>query len=67
MPAAIATIRSWDELPLMVPLGQSARVIGISRSSLYRLLDQDEIRSRKVGGRRFITKTELRRFVEGVS
>jgi excisionase family DNA binding protein len=63
----LEAIVSWNQLPLMVPLTEAANAIGISRSSLYRLLDSGEIRTRQVGGRRFITKTELRRFVEGSS
>jgi excisionase family DNA binding protein len=61
------TITSWDQLPVMVPLATAARTIGVARSSLYNLMKAGQIQSRRVGGRVFITKAELRRFCEGDS
>jgi excisionase family DNA binding protein len=58
----VATVTDWDQLPVMVPLTMSARTIGISRSTLYTLLKTGELRARRVGGRVFIPKVELRRF-----
>jgi excisionase family DNA binding protein len=60
-------VSDWDQLPLMVPIGLAARAIGVSRSTLYALLDRGDLRDRRVGGRRFITKRELRRFCEGAA
>jgi excisionase family DNA binding protein len=60
-------VTDWDQVPVMVPLAQAARVIGISRSSLYNLFERGELQSRRVGGRVFIPKVELRRFCEGAA
>ena len=56
-------VTDWDRVPIMVPLEHSARVIGISRSSLYNLIKSGDLRVRRVGGRVFVTKAELQRFV----
>ncbi len=42
---------------------EAARAIGLSRTQLDRLIARGEIRSFKVGGARFITDDELRRWV----
>ena len=58
-------VTDWSQVPVMVPFGTAARVIGIARSSIYNLVRSGELRERRVGGRVFITKIELQRFCEG--
>ena len=58
-------ITDWSQVPILAPIEMGARVIGISRSTFYALINSGEIRTKRVGGRRFIPKVELQRYCEG--
>jgi excisionase family DNA binding protein len=49
----------------MATIDEASAVVGVSRSTFYTLLKSGEIRAKRVGGRRFVPKSELLRFVEG--
>jgi excisionase family DNA binding protein len=58
-------ITDWSQVPVMVPFTLSARVIGVSRSTLYNLIKRGDLHAKRVGtGRVFIPKAELRRYCE---
>jgi excisionase family DNA binding protein len=48
--------------PLMIGLTQATKMIGLSRSALYKLLSSNEIRSVKIGRRRLIDLDSLERW-----
>ncbi|BBY29936.1 helix-turn-helix domain-containing protein [Mycolicibacterium sediminis] len=54
---------SFDALPLLLPVPQAAKMLGISRASAYRLAAAGELPSRRLGGRIYIVTSELRTFV----
>jgi excisionase family DNA binding protein len=54
---------SFDALPLLLPVPQAAKMLGISRASAYRLAAAGELPSRRLGGRIYIVTSELRIFV----
>jgi excisionase family DNA binding protein len=60
-----AVVTDWSQVPVLVPIDLSAAVIGISRSSLYNLLNAGELRAKRVGGRKFIPKRVLMQYCEG--
>jgi excisionase family DNA binding protein len=52
--------------PLLHSISQSAKLLGIGRSSLYNLIAEGKIASVKIGRRSLIRDTELKRFVRGL-
>lgn len=50
--------------PRFVGVPQAQAVLGLSRSSVYALLNSGALRSARVGGRRLIPVTELDRFAD---
>jgi len=50
--------------PLTVDISEACRLTGLGRSKLYELLTANEISSVKIGKRRVIPVTSLRRFIE---
>ena len=50
--------------PRFVGVPEAQVVLGLSRTSVYALLDSGELRSARVGGRRLIPVVELDRFAE---
>jgi excisionase family DNA binding protein len=51
-----------DRLALSIP--DAAKAAGISRSKLYELIEDKELRSLKIGGRRLIMRSDLEAFLE---
>ncbi len=58
-----STITDWGQIPLMVPIPLAAETVGVSRSTLRNLIERGELRAKRVGGRVFVTKSELERFI----
>jgi excisionase family DNA binding protein len=49
--------------PLAVGAAEAGRLIGVDRSTIYRLIERGEIRTCRLGGRRLIEVDELRRLL----
>jgi excisionase family DNA binding protein len=56
-------VNSFDTLPLLLPVPQAAKLLGISRASAYRLAAAGELPARRLGGRIYIVTLELRTIV----
>ena len=52
--------------PRFVGVPEAQVVLGLSRTSVYALMDSGELRSARVGGRRLIPVVELDRFTESL-
>ncbi len=52
--------------PLAVSPGEAARLLGVSRRTLTRLIQQDKVKAKKLGRRTLIDAQGLRRFFEGL-
>ncbi|MEJ0095784.1 MAG: helix-turn-helix domain-containing protein [Methylocella sp.] len=67
--AAVATRLARDPLPLDIggnyPIPQAARIIGVSRSTIYNLMAAEKLRSVKIAGRRLITADAIRALISG--
>ena len=50
-------------IPLLLDIEPAAEVVGISRSTMYKLLNDGSIKSVHIGRRRLIEWSELDRFV----
>jgi excisionase family DNA binding protein len=51
-------------LPLLLPVPEAARLLGISRAAAYRLTASGELPNRRLGGRVYVVTTALRAIVE---
>ncbi len=55
---------SWSDLPLVLDLGEVASVIGVSKSSAWRLVRDGRIQATRISSRRIvISKASVQRFV----
>lgn len=52
------------EPPALVAVDDAARILGVSRTSLYGLMDAGEVPSKHVGRRRLIPRVALDAFAE---
>lgn len=55
------------EPPALVDITTAARLLGLSRTSVYTLMDTGALPSRKVNRRRLIPRADLERFAAGES
>ena len=54
---------SYDELPLLLNVKQLAKLLGVSDSSVYELIQEDDFPSLRIGKRIVIPKEELRKWI----
>lgn len=54
---------SYDELPLLLNVKQLAELLGVSDSSVYELIQEDDFPSLRIGKRIVIPKEELRKWI----
>lgn len=50
--------------PLAVGVNDAARLLGVSRDTIYRLINSGKLKSVKLGGRRVVPIRELERLLE---
>ncbi|MCK0098509.1 helix-turn-helix domain-containing protein [Qipengyuania sp. S6317L1] len=51
--------------PLLVSINEAAKALNLGRSSIYELIKQDKLDTRKMGRRRMVTTASIRRLVDG--
>jgi excisionase family DNA binding protein len=51
-------------LPLLIPVTQAAKLIGISRAAAYRFASTGELPTKKLGRRVYVVSAKLRDFIE---
>lgn len=54
---------SYEELPLLLNVKQLADLLGVSDSSVYELIQEDDFPSVRIGKRIVIPKEELRQWI----
>ena len=54
---------SYDELPLLLNVKQLAELLGVSDSSVYEPIQEDDFPSLRIGKRIVIPKEELREWI----
>ena len=54
---------SYDELPLLLNVKQLANLLGVSDSSVYELIQEDDFPSLRIGKRIVVPKEELRNWI----
>ena len=55
--------KSYDKLPLLLNMKQLADLLGVSDSSVYELIQEDDFPSLRIGKRIVIPKEELREWI----
>ena len=55
--------KSYDELPLLLNTKQLADLLGVSDSSVYELIQEDDFPSLRIGKRIVVPKEELRNWI----
>lgn len=50
--------------PLAHPISDAARMLGIGRTKLYELVDEGALRTIRLGSRRLVPDSELRRLID---
>ena len=51
-------------LPLLIPVPQAARLIGISRAAAYRFASTGDLPVKRLGRRIYVVSAKLREFIE---
>ena len=54
---------SYDELPLLLNVKQLADLLGVSDSSVYELIQEDDFPSLRIGKRIVVPKEELSKWI----
>ena len=54
---------SYDELPLLLSVKQLVDLMGVSDSTIYELIQEDDFPSLRIGKRIVIPKEELRQWI----
>jgi excisionase family DNA binding protein len=54
-------------LPLLIPVPYAAKLLGLPRSSAYRLAESGELPTRRLGGRVYVITAKLLEIVEGAA
>lgn len=52
--------------PVLLSIGEAARLLGIGRSTLYGLLNDGDLSGLKIGGRTLISRLDLEALVESL-
>ena len=54
----------FSGLPLLIPVPQAAKLIGISRAAAYRFASAGDLPTKKLGRRVYVVSAKLRDFIE---
>jgi excisionase family DNA binding protein len=54
----------FDGLPLLIPIPQAAKLLGISRAAAYRFASAGDLPTKRLGRRVYVVSAKLREFIE---
>lgn len=57
-------MRTFDDLPPLLPVPRAAKLLGISRASAYRYVNSGDLPSRRLGGRVFVLTSALQKLLD---
>ena len=52
-----------DGLPLLIPVPQAAKLLGISRAAAYRFASTGDLPTKRLGRRVYVVSAKLRQFI----
>jgi predicted DNA-binding transcriptional regulator AlpA len=53
-----------DGLPLLIPVPQAAKLLGISRAAAYRFASTGDLPTKRLGRRVYVVSAKLREFID---
>jgi excisionase family DNA binding protein len=53
-----------DALPLLIPVPQAAKLLGISRAAAYRFASAGDLPTKRLGRRVYVVSAKLREFID---
>jgi excisionase family DNA binding protein len=53
-----------DGLPLLIPVPQAAKLLGISRAAAYRFASAGDLPTKRLGRRVYVVSAKLREFID---
>lgn len=56
---------NFDDLPALISVPVAAKLLGLARASAYRYAEHGELPVKRLGGRVYIIKAEIRPLIEG--
>ena len=54
----------FDGLPLLIPVPQAAKLLGISRAAAYRFASAGDLPTKRLGRRVYVVSAKLREFID---
>ncbi len=54
----------FADLPLLIPVPQAAKLIGISRTAAYRFASAGDLPTKRLGRRVYVVSAKLREFID---
>jgi predicted DNA-binding transcriptional regulator AlpA len=54
----------FADLPLLIPVPQAAKLIGISRTAAYRFASAGDLPTKRLGRRVYVVSAKLRDFIQ---
>jgi excisionase family DNA binding protein len=57
-------MKDFEGLPVLITVPTAARLLGISRASAYRYVELGIIPSKRMGGRIYVLRDQLRELIE---
>jgi predicted DNA-binding transcriptional regulator AlpA len=54
----------FADLPLLIPVPQAAKLIGISRTAAYRFASAGDLPTKRLGRRVYVVSAKLREFIQ---
>jgi excisionase family DNA binding protein len=54
----------FDGLPVLIPVPQAAKLLGISRAAAYRFANAGDLPIKRLGRRVYVVSAKLRDFIE---
>jgi predicted DNA-binding transcriptional regulator AlpA len=54
----------FDGLPLLIPVPQAAKLLGISRAAAYRFATAGDLPTKRLGRRVYVVSAKLREFID---
>jgi predicted DNA-binding transcriptional regulator AlpA len=54
----------FDDLPLLLPVPQAAKLLGISRAAAYRFASTGDLPTKRLGRRVYVVSAKLREFID---
>jgi excisionase family DNA binding protein len=60
----MSTDDPFTGLPLLIPVPQAAKLLGISRAAAYRFASAGDLPTKKLGRRVYVVSAKLRDFIE---